>query len=106
MDLNDPVWFEEPVLDSWEYLCTHEIPRSATPPNQPPPQSIPATPSQQPDQGVPVTPSPQPDQVEMPPDYELMDLNIPEDIPDLLHIPEEVMSEFDVWTQDMLSYHW
>ena len=35
-DLDDPVWSQEPVSDNQEYLCIHEIPRPATPPNQPP----------------------------------------------------------------------
>ena len=42
----------------------------------------------------------------MPPDYELMEPDIPEDIPDLLDAPEEVMSEFDAWAQDVLNYQW
>ena len=33
-----------------------------------------------------------------------MELNIPKDIPDLLDVPEEVMSDFDIWAQDLLSY--
>ena len=67
VDLGDPVCPEEPVLDSWGYLCIHKIPRIGTPPPQP-------------NQGVSVTPPPQPDQIEMSPDYKLMELNIPEDI--------------------------
>ena len=35
VDLDDPVWSEEPVPDSQEYLCIHQIPRPATPPLQP-----------------------------------------------------------------------
>ena len=34
-DLYDPVWSEEPVQDSQEYLCINEIPRPETPPPQP-----------------------------------------------------------------------
>ena len=33
-----------------------------------------------------------------------MELDIPEDIPDLFDIPEEVMSDFDASAQDVLSY--
>ena len=33
-----------------------------------------------------------------------MELDIQEDIPDLLDVPEEVISDFDVWAQDVLSY--
>ena len=40
----------------------------------------------------------------MPLDYELMELDILEDILDLLDIPEEVMSDFDAWAQDVLNY--
>ena len=65
VNLDDPVWSGEPVLDSCEHLFIHVIPRPANP---------------QPIQGVPVTPPPQPDQVEMPPD--LIEFNISEDIPD------------------------
>ena len=31
VDLDDPVWSEEPAPDSWEYLCIQEIPRPTTP---------------------------------------------------------------------------
>ena len=104
VDIDDPLWSEEPALDSWEYLCIHDIPRPANPPNHSFLQPVPAAPPPQPNQGVPVTPSPQPDQVEMLPDYELMELDILEDIPDLVYIPEKMMSEFDDWAQDVLSY--
>ena len=103
-DLDDPVWSKEPVPDSQGYLCIHEIPRPAITPNQPLPQPIPTTPPPQLNQELPVTPSPQPDQVKMPLDYELMDLDILEDIPDLLDVPEHVMCDFDAWVQDVLSY--
>ena len=33
-----------------------------------------------------------------------MELDILDDIPDLLDVPKEVMSEFDTWAQDVLSY--
>ena len=50
------------------------------------------------------TPSPlQPNQVEMPPEPELMDIGILEDIPDLMDIPEEVVSDFDVWAHTVLA---
>ena len=74
-----------------------------TPPLQPN-QGIPATPPPQPNQGVPVTLPPQPDQLEIPPD--LMELNILEDIPDLLNVPEEVFSYFEAWAQSVLDYLW
>ena len=40
----------------------------------------------------------------MPPDYELMECDIPEGIPQLLDVSEEVMSNFDAWAQHVLSY--
>ena len=84
VDLYDPVWSEELVPDSHKYLCIHEIPRLATP-------------TQWPNQGVPATPPLLPDQIEMLPDHDLMDLDIPGDIPDLLDVPEGVISDFDAW---------
>ena len=36
-ELDDPMWDEEPVPDSREYLCIHEIPWLAIPPPQPMP---------------------------------------------------------------------
>ena len=86
-DLDDPVWSKDLVQDSQKYLCILEILR-------------PATPSPQPNQGVPATLPPQHDQVKMPPD--LMELNILEGIPDLLDVPEGVMSHFEVWVQRVL----
>ena len=82
MDLDDAVRSEEPVAESWEYLCIHEIARLEMPPIQP-------------NKGVPPTSPPVPDQIEMPPDHELMDLEIPEGILDLLDVPEEVISDFE-----------
>ena len=46
----------------------------------------------------------QPEQVEVPPEFEVMELNIPEGILDLLDEPQEVMSDFDAWAQDVLNY--
>ena len=37
----------------------------------------------------------QPDQVEVPVEFKLMELDIPEDMPDLLDVPQEVMPHFD-----------
>ena len=77
----------------------------ATPPLQSN-QGVPATPSLQPNQGVPATPPPQSDQIEMAPDHELMELDMLEYIPDFLDVPEEVISDFDVWAQSVLDYPW
>ena len=51
-------------------------------------------------------PLPQPDQIEMSLDHELMELNILEDIPDLIHVPEEVISDFDAQAQSVVDYPW
>ena len=99
-DLDDPVWDEESVQDSRKSICIHEIPRPATPTAQP----VPAIPPLQPDQGIPAMLPQQPDQVEVLLEFELMEPDIPEDIPDLLDVPQEVMSEFDAWAHDVLSY--
>ena len=57
-DLDDPVWSEEPVPDTWEYLCIHKIPRPATPP-QPNQVDMPATSPPQPNQvDISATPPP------------------------------------------------
>ena len=101
-DQDELVLDEEQVPDRWEYLYIHEIPRPATP-NQPQ-KPIPGTPTLQPNQGVLAMPPQQPDQVEVLPEFDMMDLDIPEDIPDLLDIPEEIISDFDAWAQDELSY--
>ena len=102
------MWSEECVLDSQVYLCILEIPRLAIPPNWPPLQPIPPTPSPQLSQELPVTLHPQPNQVQMPQHYELMDLelDIPKDILDLLDVPQDVMSNFNTWVQDVLTYQW
>ena len=64
-----------------------------------------ATPSLQPDQvEMPATPPPQPEQVEMSPQYELMESDIPEDMPDITDIQEEVLSDFDAWVHSVLDY--
>ena len=62
------------------------------------------TPPPQPNQWVPATLPQQPDQGEVPLEFELMELDIPEDMPDLLDVPEEVIYDFDAWAQDVLSY--
>ena len=102
VDLDDPGQDEEPVPDSREYLYIHVIPRPAT--QTSPPQPIPVTPSLQPNKGVPATPPQQPDQVKVPQEFELMEPDIPENIPYLLDVPQEVMSYFDAWDHDVLSY--
>ena len=96
-DLGDPVWDEEPVPDSREYLWIHEIPRPAT---STPPHSL----YQQPHPCSPTKESQKPDQMEVPPEFEVMELDTPEDIPDLLDVLQEVMSDLDAWAHDVLSY--
>ena len=101
-DLDGPVWDKDPVPDSRKYICIHEIPRLASPTQTQ--QPIPLTPPLQPDHGFPAMPLQQPDQVEMSPEIELMEQDIPEDIPDLLDVLKEVMSDFDAWAHNILSY--
>ena len=90
-ELDDTMWDEEPVPDRREYLCIHEIPRPATPPPQP-------------NQGLPYTPSQQPNQVEVSPEFELIKLDIPADIPLLIDLSKDKLSDFEAWTPDVLSY--
>ena len=78
-DLDDPIWSKEPVPNSREYLCIHQIPRS-------------------------VAPTPQPDEVKMPPKPEQMDIDIPEDLPHLINVPKELLSDFDSWACSVLDY--
>ena len=52
----------------------------------------------------PATPTPQPEEVEMLPVPENMDIDIPEAIPDLINVPEDLLSDFDVWVQNVLEY--
>ena len=67
----------------------------------------PVIPSHQPNQmEMPRTPAPQLDQVVMHPEPELMELDIPEDIPDFIDVPEEVLLDFDAWAHSMLDYEW
>ena len=65
--------------DSHKYMCIHQIPRPATPPLQP-------------------------NQLEMLPEPEHMDIDIPEDIADLIDISKEILSDFDAWAQSILEY--
>ena len=106
-DLDDPVWSDQPVQDSQEYLCIHEILRQATPSPKSNQVDIPATPNLQPNQvEMPTTPPPQSEQVEMSPQYKLMELDFPDDMPDLIGILEEVLSDFDAWSHSVLHYEW
>ena len=67
-DLGDLVWSEEPVPNRWEYMCIHQILR-------------------------PAAPSLQPNQVEMPPEPEQIDIDIPQDLQDLINVPKELLSD-------------
>ena len=55
---------------------------------------------------IPATPFPQPDQVEMSIQYELMDLDIPTDMSNLIDVPEQVLSDSDAWAHSVLDYEW
>ena len=35
-----------------------------------------------------------------------MDIQIPEDLPDLIYVPEELLSDFDCWAHSVLDYQW
>ena len=73
-DLDKLVWYEEPVQDSQEYLSIHEIPRPAAPPPQPNQVEMSGTPPPQSNkEEIQETPPTQTEQVEMPPQYELME---------------------------------
>ena len=93
---------KEPVLDSREYLCIHEIPRLATSP--PHPQSVSVMTPSHLDQGLADTPSQQPNQVEGTPELELMELDVLDDIPDLIDVPKDIVSDFEAWPHDVLTY--
>ena len=80
---------EEPVQDNRERLCIHEIPRLATLSQNP--LHAPVTQPPQPHQGVPVS-WPQ-HQMEVHQQSEQTELDIPDDIPDLLEVPEEVIMQ-------------
>ena len=42
----------------------------------------------------------------MPSEPELIELDIPEDIRDLIDILGEVLSDFDAWEHSVLDYEW
>ena len=42
----------------------------------------------------------------MPPEQEQMDIGIPEDLPDLIDVPDELLSDFDSWAHSVLEYQW
>ena len=74
-----------------------------------PPHPYPCSLYQQPHPCIPTKESQphlprKPDQVEVPRQFELMEQDIPDDIPDLLDIPQEVMTDFDAWAHDVPSY--
>ena len=39
-------------------------------------------------------------------ELEQMDIEIPEDLPDLNDVPEEPLSDFDSWAHSVLEYQW
>ena len=79
-DLDDQVWSEKPVPNSWEYLLIHQIPKPATHPLNP--------------------------IKEMPTEPEQMDIHILEDLSDLINVPEELLLDFDSWAHSVLDYQW
>ena len=70
----------------------------------PHPQPVPVTPAPQPNQGLPDTPPQHPNQVEVPPELELMELDVLDDIPDLIDMPEDTVLDFEAWAHNVLSY--
>ena len=89
-----------------QYWTTENISASTKilgwPPQPPNLQPAPVTPPLQSHEDVPVSPPQY--QVEVPQELKLMELDIPDDIPDFLNVPKEVMFDFDAWAQDVLSY--
>ena len=94
------MWDREPVPDNREYLFIHEIPRPATKHLQP----VPATPSLKPDKGLPDTPPQQLKQVEVPPELELMELDVQDNIADWIDVPKDIVSDFEAWAHNVQSY--
>ena len=43
---------------------------------------------------------------EVPPEPKEMDIKILEDLPYLIDVPEELLSDFDSWAHSMLEYQW
>ena len=35
-----------------------------------------------------------------------MDIDIPEDIPDLINVPEDILLDFDAWAHSVMEYQW
>ena len=68
-ELKDPVWSEKPVCNR-HWLCIDPIPCSSITGNTP----------------RPPTPQPQPIQEEVPPETELMDVSVPDDLPNIIDI--------------------
>ena len=72
-ELNNPVWSEKPISDR-QQLCIHLIPcRSIT-------GHLPR----------PATPAPQPVQEDVLPETEPMDVSIPDDLLNVITVPEEL----------------
>ena len=49
-------------------------------------------------------PTPQLNEVEMPQEPEQMDIKTPEDLPDLINVPKELLLDFGSWTHSVLDY--
>ena len=54
----------------------------------------------------PATPPLQPIQEEVPPEPEQMDMEILDDLPDIIHLPKDLLSDFDSWAHSALEYQW
>ena len=82
-ELDDSVWSEEPVPNR-QWLCIHLIPHSSITGHTPRPAVQP----------------PQPIQKKVPPQAELMDVSIPDDLLNVIDVPEEELYS------DCVSWVW
>ena len=54
----------------------------------------------------PASPPPKPIQEEVPPKPEQMDIEILDDLPDIIDVPKELLSDFNSWAHSVLEYQW
>ena len=84
-ELNDPVYSEEPLPDR-QWLCIHLLLHSSITGHT----------------LGPATPPLQPIQEEVPPEAELMDVPLPDDLPDIINVPEEELHlDYESWVWSM-----
>ena len=83
-ELDDPVWSEEPVSSSHQQLCIHQIWCHTSRPATLPYNSFKKYPQSQ----------------------NKWILEIPDDQPDIINVPKELLSDFDSWAHIVLNYQW